>query len=34
MEVGGQLHALATLPPGKKLKVPFKQEVDWGPESV
>jgi hypothetical protein len=29
MEVNGQLHAPAALPPGKKVTFPFGQETEW-----
>jgi hypothetical protein len=32
MEVSGQLHAPAALPPGKKPLVPIGQEAGWAPE--
>jgi hypothetical protein len=32
MEVSGQLHAPAALPPGKELLVPIGQEGGWAPE--
>jgi hypothetical protein len=34
MEVSGQLHALATLSPGKEPPVSIGEEVEWTPESV
>jgi hypothetical protein len=34
MEVSGQLHTPADLPPGKEPPVPTGQEVGWAPESV
>jgi len=34
MEVSDQLHAPATLPPGKELPVPIGQEGGWAPKSV
>jgi hypothetical protein len=34
MEVSGQHHALATLPPGKKPPVPIGQKAGWKPEPV
>jgi hypothetical protein len=34
MEVSGQLHAPAALPPGKQLAVPIGQEAGLGPEPV
>jgi hypothetical protein len=33
MEVSGQLHAPAALPPGKDPPVPNGQEAGWAPES-
>jgi hypothetical protein len=32
MEVSGQLHAPAALPPGKEAMVPTGQEAGWAPE--
>jgi hypothetical protein len=32
MEVNGQLHAPAALPPGKEALVPIGQEAGWNPE--
>jgi hypothetical protein len=32
MEVSGQLHAPAALPPGKGPLVPIGQEAGWAPE--
>jgi hypothetical protein len=32
MEVSGQLHAPAALPPGKETLVPTGQEAGWAPE--
>jgi hypothetical protein len=32
MEVSGQLHAPATLPPGKEPVVPIEEETGWAPE--
>jgi hypothetical protein len=32
MEVSGQLHAPAALPPGKEPLVPIGQEAGWAPE--
>jgi hypothetical protein len=32
MEVSGQLHAPAALPPGKELLVPIGEEAGWAPE--
>jgi hypothetical protein len=32
MEVSGQLHASAALPPGKESLVPVGYEVGWVPE--
>jgi len=34
MVVSGQLHALATLLPGKELPVPIGEEAGWDPEPV
>jgi hypothetical protein len=34
MEVSGQLHAPAALPPGKEPLVPIGQEAGWAPEPV
>jgi hypothetical protein len=34
MEVSGQFHAPATLPPEKEPLVPTEQEAGWAPESV
>jgi hypothetical protein len=34
MELIGQLHAPAALPPGKEPPVPIGQEVEWAPEPV
>jgi hypothetical protein len=34
VEVSGQLHALATLPPGKEPLVPIGWEAGWLPELV
>jgi hypothetical protein len=34
MEVSGQLHDTAALPPGKELPVPIGYEAGWAPESV
>ena len=34
MEVRGQLHSPATLPPGKKNSVSTEQEAGWAPLSV
>jgi hypothetical protein len=34
MEVSAQLHALATLPPGKSAPAPIGQEAGWSPEPV
>jgi len=34
MEVSDQLHAPATLPPGKELLVPIGYEARWAPEPV
>jgi hypothetical protein len=34
MEVSGQLHAPAALPPGKEPLVPIGWEAGWAPESV
>jgi hypothetical protein len=34
LEVSGQLHATAVLPPGKEHPVPIGQEVGWTPETV
>jgi hypothetical protein len=33
MEVGGQLHAPAALPPGKEPLVPIGEKVGWTPEA-
>jgi len=32
MEVSGQLHASASLPPGKEPFVPIGQEAGWAPD--
>jgi hypothetical protein len=32
MEVSGQLHAPAALPPGKETLVHIVQEAEWAPE--
>jgi hypothetical protein len=32
MEVGGQLHVPAALPPGKEPLVPIGEEAVWAPE--
>jgi hypothetical protein len=32
MEVSGQLHAPAALPPGEESPVPTEQEAGWNPE--
>jgi len=34
MEASGQLHTLATLPPGKELLVPIGEEAGWASEPV
>jgi hypothetical protein len=34
MEVSGQLHTPAALPPGKEPLVPTEQEAEWAPEMV
>jgi hypothetical protein len=34
MEVSGQLHISAALPPGKEPAVPIAQEARWAPEPV
>jgi hypothetical protein len=34
MEVSGQLHDPAALPPGKKILVPIGEEAGWFPEPV
>jgi hypothetical protein len=34
MEVSGQLHAPAALPPGKEPSVPIEYEVGWTPDPV
>jgi hypothetical protein len=34
MEVSGQLHAPAALPPGKEPLVPIGYEAGWAPEPV
>jgi hypothetical protein len=34
MEVSGQLHTLAALPPGKEPSVPLGYEAGWAPEPV
>jgi len=34
MEVSGQLHAPAALPPGEEASVPTQQEAGWSPEPV
>jgi hypothetical protein len=34
MEVSGQLHAQAVLPPGKKPRISISQEVRWAPGPV
>jgi hypothetical protein len=34
MEVSGQLHAPAALPPGKEPLVPIEQEARWVPETL
>jgi hypothetical protein len=34
MEVSGQLHAPAALPPGKEPHLPVEQEAGWAPEPV
>jgi hypothetical protein len=34
LEVSGQLHAPAALPPGKEPPVPFEYEVGWTAEPV
>jgi hypothetical protein len=34
MEVGGQVHAQAALPPGKEPQVPIRQEAWWATEPV
>jgi hypothetical protein len=34
MEVSGQLHDLAALPPGKESPVPIAYEAAWTPEPV
>jgi hypothetical protein len=34
MEVSGQLHAPAALPPGKELLVPIGKEAGWAPRAV
>jgi hypothetical protein len=33
MEVSGQLHAPAALPPGKETLVPIGQEAGWAPNN-
>jgi hypothetical protein len=33
MEVGGQLHAPAALPPRKEPPIPIRQEAGWAPEA-
>jgi len=32
MEVNGQLHAPAALPPGKEPLVPIEEEAGWAPD--
>jgi len=32
MDVSGQLHTPATLPPGKEPMVPIRQKAGWTPE--
>jgi len=32
--VSGQLHIRDSLPPGKELSVPIRQEAGWAPEPV
>jgi len=32
MEVSGQLHASAALPPEKQLLLPIREEAGWAPE--
>jgi len=34
MEISGQFHALAALPPGKEPLVPIGEEAGWVPEPV
>jgi hypothetical protein len=34
MEMCGQVHAPATLPPGKQPPVPIVQEAEWAPEPL
>jgi hypothetical protein len=34
LEVSGQLHVAAVLPPGKGPPVPIGEEAGWAPESV
>jgi hypothetical protein len=34
MEVSGQIHAPAALPPGKEPSVPIEYEVGWTPDPV
>jgi hypothetical protein len=34
MEVSGQFHAPAALPPGKELPVPIGKEAGWAPEPL
>ena len=34
MEMTGQLHALATVSPGKDSLIPTKQEAWWAPELI
>jgi len=34
MEVSGQLHAVAALPPGRELSVHIGQKAGWAPEPV
>jgi hypothetical protein len=33
MEVDGELHVPAVLPPGKELPVPIEQEAGWAPRA-
>jgi hypothetical protein len=34
MEVNGQLHTLAALPPGKEPLIPIGYEAEWAPDPV
>jgi hypothetical protein len=34
LEVSGQLHTPAALPPGKEPPVPIREEIGWAPEPV